>query len=86
METLAKADIFFLITAGAVVLVTLFLLAILFYILKILRDVEDITENVKNESKNIVDDVSYVRRTFEKGSKRIKNIIRPSSHKKTKKQ
>jgi uncharacterized protein YoxC len=80
METLAKADVFFVITGVAIILVTLFILAVLFYILKILRDVEDITDSVRDEAKNIVEDVSFVRRHTKKGVKKVINSIRPSSY------
>ena len=85
MTEIVKSDIFFFITGGSIILVTLGLLVAIYYIVKILRDVEDITEHVRGESENIVYDVSYVRKMMEKAAKHIKKIIRPSSRKTKKK-
>ena len=79
MIELAKSDIFFLITAGAVILITVVVLVALYYIVRILRGIENITETVKGETKNIVEDVALVRKIVEKGGgkvgEKVKNVI-----------
>ena len=44
METLIKADIFFFITSVSVILLTLFILIALYHLIKILKDVEFISD------------------------------------------
>ena len=80
MTELAKSDIFFFITSTAVIVLTIVVLVVLYYIVKILRDVEDITESVKEESKNIIEDVSFIRRSVKRGAKKVSSVIRPSSY------
>lgn len=59
MDTLFKADIFFFITSIAVVLITLFLLVVLFRFIGILNDFKSITNKLKQgvgaASDNIVE-------------------------------
>ena len=76
MAELAKADIFFLITAIAVIIITVIVLIALFYIVKILRSIENITENVKNESKHIIEDVAIVRKVMERGGGKVGSKIK----------
>lgn len=47
METLLKADIFFFITSIAVILLTLFVLIVLYHLIKILKDVEFISDKLQ---------------------------------------
>lgn len=61
METIAKADIFFVITAGAVVAVTILLLVILIYVLRILNNVEHISDRVRQETEIITNDIDNLR-------------------------
>jgi len=84
MTELVKSDIFFFITGGSIVVVTIVILIALYYIVKILRDVEDITESVRGESKRVVEDVSFVRRNLEKSGRKIKSLITKSPSKKKK--
>ena len=64
METLAKSDVFFLITTIAVVLVTLVIVVAAVYIVKILNDIKYIAGRVKNESDNLSEDISDLRNHF----------------------
>ena len=61
METLIQADIFFFITSISVVLATIAIGIISFYVVRILRDVKDITEEARREVRHIVADVSELR-------------------------
>lgn len=71
MEEFAKADIFFFVTAIAVVAVTVFVMAICIYVLRILSDAKHITKTVRKESDEIVSDVGAVRRMVERQGKRF---------------
>ena len=79
-----KSDIFFFITGGSILIITIAILVAVYYIVKILRDVEDITDSVREESIRVVDDVSFVRRNFEKAGNKVKNVIYKKSSKKKK--
>jgi hypothetical protein len=55
METFIKADIFFFITTVVEVIVGLGLLAIIIYLIGILRDFKTVSERIKNESNKAFD-------------------------------
>lgn len=59
-ETL-QANIFFLITAMAVVVFTIFSCVAMYYIISILRRIRDITERLDEGSETIVDDLKQLR-------------------------
>lgn len=75
MESLIKSDVFFFITSAAVIIVSIVVVVALYYVIKILRDFEEISETVKNESKLIVSDVSFLRRNILGNKSIIKKII-----------
>ena len=81
-----KSDVFFFITSTAVVVLSLVLLVALYYLIKILRDVKDISHTVKRESELILSDVDAVRRSIKKKSKQVGAFISraASSHLKRK--
>jgi hypothetical protein len=62
MDTLIHADIFFFITAIAVVVLSLTLLVALVYLTAILRDVKHITERARTEADLIAADIGELRR------------------------
>lgn len=61
MQEFIKADIFFFITSIAVVLVTVGVIIALYYIVRILRNVKDVTERVDEGSKILAEDFSELR-------------------------
>lgn len=68
MDTLIKVDIFFFITAIAVVLISIVFLVVLVYLIKILRDVKYISKRAKTEADLITGDLSALRKNIkEKG-------------------
>lgn len=70
MNTLIQADIFFFITAIAVVLLTLLLVVVLAYGVKIVRTISKIAETIQKESENVVEDIAELRgRVKEEGVK-----------------
>lgn len=69
METLAKSDIFFVVTTFAILLVTIVVVIASVYIVKILNDIKYISKKIKDESDNISEDLSDLREHFKKGMK-----------------
>ena len=61
MEELMKADLFFFITTVAVILLTVFVIIALYYIIRIVRNVRDITERVDEGSKALGEDLKELR-------------------------
>jgi hypothetical protein len=61
MDSLIKADVFFSITSVAVFLVTVGLLVIIIYMLRILRDIRAIISLIRRETENVVQDFSAFR-------------------------
>lgn len=61
MDSLLKSDIFFFIT-GAMVLISGILVAlVLFYLVRIIKDIKQISATVQKETQNIAQDVQDVR-------------------------
>jgi len=61
MDSLLKADIFFLITALAVVFLTALFAVVLIYLIRILRDVKQVSEHLKEEVDSVIFDISRFR-------------------------
>ena len=61
MDSLMKADIFFMITTIAVCAVSVVAIWVLVHLVKILRNVEDISETVKKETQKFSQDIDGVR-------------------------
>ena len=66
MNTLIHADIFFFVTTIVVILVALGVIIALYYVIRILRTVSQVSETVKNESEEIVKDVHALRGEIKK--------------------
>ncbi len=64
-ESFIKADIFFVITAAAVVVVSVGLAVALVYIIRILRNVDDLSLKAKEEGTRILEDVKILREQTE---------------------
>ena len=67
MTTLFKADIFFFITSAVVIALGIGLVIVLIYLIRILRNVKDISETVKEESAAVAGDISHLRSTVKSG-------------------
>lgn len=61
MDAIAKSDIFFVITAVAVVLLSAFALVALVYVIRILRNVSDISDRTREEVSHIQEDIHAAR-------------------------
>ena len=75
MEELVKADIFFFITSIFVVIISVVLLAALYYLIRILRDVKEISKNVNNESQLIIKDIGNVRKGIKNKGRQVASFI-----------
>ncbi len=75
MEGFLKADIFFFVTTIAVIFVSVALVVVLVYLIKILRDFLYVSKKVKDESDKIIRDVDEFRGEFKKRSGSWAEII-----------
>ncbi len=66
MENLIQSDVFFFITSIAVVIVTIFILVILWYVVRILKNVKDVSDVIKKESIFVLSDLSGLRAKVKK--------------------
>lgn len=60
-ESLIHADIFFFISTIALVLISIGIVIVLVYVIKILRNVGEVTDKIKVESGEIVEDLKKLR-------------------------
>lgn len=75
MSEVLQANIFFFITSVSVVLVTILLVAVLFYVLGILRNVKEVTDRIKEGSRMLAQDFSQAREAIKREGKKTTNII-----------
>jgi hypothetical protein len=68
MTEILQANVFFFITAMAVVVFTVFLCMAMYFVIKILRSVRNITERIEDGSETIAEDVKQLRRYVVEGS------------------
>ena len=64
MNTLIKADFFFFTTTIAIVIFTIVIIVVSVYIIRILHDIKNLSEKVKIEGGEIIDDVSVARKNI----------------------
>lgn len=68
MTEILQANLFFFITAIAFVVFTVFLCVALYYVIKILRTVGNITKRIEEGSETIAEDVKHLRSYLAQGS------------------
>ncbi len=61
MDSLLKADIFFVVATVAVFMIAGILVWVMVYVIKIVRNVEDISETVKQETRKVSRDIDGIR-------------------------
>lgn len=61
MDTFIHADIFFFVTTIAVALFSIALIIVLVFIIKILNNIQKISDTIRNESELLVEDVHELR-------------------------
>jgi predicted Holliday junction resolvase-like endonuclease len=68
MDTVAKSDTFFFITTICVILITLVVVVLGSYVIRVISDVKQITRRAKKETDEFADDLKVAREHFrEKG-------------------
>jgi len=75
MSDFLKQDIFFFITSVAVILVTLLVVVALYYFVRILRNVDDISATAKEETHKIVSDIDSVRGEIHTQARSAKDVL-----------
>lgn len=76
MDTIAKSDIFFLVTTLAVVILTVVGFIILVYIWKIVRNIKDVSEHAKSEAVEIIDEIHGVKSKIKSFFKKRKKVTK----------
>lgn len=75
MDDFLKMDIFFVVTTVAVVITTLLLAVILIRVLRILKNVEDISVMVEEEGRQIRKDIADVRARVKDEGLRVTHFL-----------
>lgn len=75
MDTLIHADIFFFITAISVVVLSIGTGIVIYYLVRILRRIDEISEKVRAESDEIVRDVKDFRATMRSEGIKVKTVL-----------
>jgi len=75
MESLLKSDIFFLITSASVILIAIAMLVLLGYVLRIAKNIKDMTDIAKSGTEGFFKHISGLGENIKKeGTKTAKNI------------
>jgi hypothetical protein len=88
MEDILHADIFFIVTTSVIVLISAVVVALLIYVLKIVRDAYHVAHRVREEADEIIDEVDDLREGVLKGGIIFNAALRrfmKSTHKRRKK-
>lgn len=75
MDTLIHADIFFFITAISVVVLSIGAGIVIYYLVRILRRIDEISEKVQGETDEIVRDVKDFRATLRSEGIKVKTVF-----------
>ncbi len=75
MNEFLKMDIFFFVTTLVVVLFGVFSLIALYYVIKILKSVDHVAENVSAESDNLREDIIILRSKIRDEGMKIKHFM-----------
>ncbi len=75
MDELIHADIFFFITAIAVVIISIGMAVVLYFIINILRDVRVVAKKVRKASDELEQDFEVLRSSVKEEGVRVKTIV-----------
>jgi hypothetical protein len=75
MQELIHADIFFFISAVAVVVITAGLVSVFYYLIRILKNVHEISERAKKVSEEIETDIESLRNGVKGGANWFINLL-----------
>ena len=76
MNTFMKADVFFVVSTLAVIVVTVCLVWLLVYIIGIVRDIKKLSKKAEEEGERIIDDLSVLRQSVKKGSMMVPDFVK----------
>lgn len=75
MDEFLKMDIFFVVTTVAVLVVTILLAFVLIRVLRILKNIEDISVMVEAEGEKIREDIAQVRQKVKEEGLRVSHMM-----------
>lgn len=75
MESIMKSEIFFFISSIAAVVLTILIGVIAAYLIRILRNVDDISEKAKDEVGLIKEDVADLRQNIREDGIKVKSFV-----------
>ena len=75
MNSLIKSDVFFFITSIAVVVLTILLCVLIFYLIKVSKDIKYISQKAKSEADNVVKDIQNLRDGVKQQGQNLKNLL-----------
>jgi len=73
MESFIKADVFFFVTTVSLIIVSAILVAVLIYILRIVRDILHLVKHAREEGDQILKDINNLRTALKEESKTLKS-------------
>lgn len=76
MDEFLKMDIFFVVTTISVVVMTVLASLVLTRVLRILKNVEDISAMIEDEGKKIREDIAQVRENINEEGIRLKHLMK----------
>lgn len=75
MSSILKSDIFFFITSVAVVVISIGVIIALFYVVRILRDLKELSHKAKEEGGRIIDDMKIFRESTRTSGFKLANLL-----------
>jgi len=76
MVELIHADIFFFITTISIVVVSVGLLIVLFFVIRILNNISSVSKRFREEGEEIITDLHLLRTDLKKGGSQFKHFFR----------
>lgn len=76
MESIAKMDIFFLVTTVVVALVGLLAIILMVYAIKFIRDARQISRLLREETIEVIDDIEEFRRDVKHKASRLSSLLK----------
>jgi signal transduction histidine kinase len=74
MDSLARSDVFFMVTTAAIIIVAILLVGVLIYVLKMVRDARAITKSFRDETKKIISDVEVIRKAVTRDVQKVREV------------
>lgn len=74
MDLVLQTNIFFYITSAAVLVVTFFVCVVLYYVVRILRDIRAVTDRVRRGSESVANDLASLREGIREDGMRLRDF------------